>query len=229
MRRPPSQRALALTHGWLESNMRRDSVLARRFRSLLWQEVARVVARMTFLGVRGGVNGVGGVSGGGSVVGVPVPGGFGVKIADAAARAAAETQAEARAYAQATAAAQARARPEDVAASVARAKAQRVAHVVQAYAAARAHADAQAPIRVRASPRAQTAAGSATTQPFIPTSGGGPAAGLEPLMPEIRHLAQRIAKLVLVNMQVYWSLYETEGFLIDEDDDETVAEEDGNC
>ena len=49
---------------------------------------------------------------------------------------------------------------------------------------------------------------------FIPESGGG-TAGLEPLMPEIRHLAQRLAKLVLVNMQVYWSLYEADGFLVE--------------
>ncbi|KAF8510080.1 Tcp11-domain-containing protein [Hysterangium stoloniferum] len=39
--------------------------------------------------------------------------------------------------------------------------------------------------------------------------------GLESLMPEIRHLGQRIAKLALMNMKVYWSLYEADGFLRD--------------
>lgn len=51
---------------------------------------------------------------------------------------------------------------------------------------------------------------------FPAASGGGTATtGLEPLMPEIRHLAQRLAKLVLVNMRVYWSLYEADGFLVE--------------
>jgi len=41
------------------------------------------------------------------------------------------------------------------------------------------------------------------------------ALGLESLMPEIRHLGQRIAKLALMNMKVYWSFYEADGFLND--------------
>lgn len=39
------------------------------------------------------------------------------------------------------------------------------------------------------------------------------AAGLEPLMPEIRHLGERIAKLVSFHGRVYRGLYEAEGFL----------------
>ncbi|KAB5595956.1 Protein SOK1 [Ceratobasidium theobromae] len=39
------------------------------------------------------------------------------------------------------------------------------------------------------------------------------AAGLEPLMPEIRHLADRIAKLVGFHGRVYRGLYEADGFL----------------
>lgn len=44
------------------------------------------------------------------------------------------------------------------------------------------------------------------------------ALGLETLMPEVRHLAQRVAKLSLMNMKVYWSLYEADGFLKDPPD-----------
>ncbi|CAE6412517.1 hypothetical protein ACGC1H_005467 [Rhizoctonia solani] len=39
------------------------------------------------------------------------------------------------------------------------------------------------------------------------------AAGLEPLMPEIRHLGERIAKLASFHGRVYRGLYEAEGFL----------------
>lgn len=39
------------------------------------------------------------------------------------------------------------------------------------------------------------------------------AAGLEPLMPEIRHLGERIGKLVSFHGRVYRGLYEAEGFL----------------
>ncbi|KAG8735296.1 hypothetical protein FRC12_018147 [Ceratobasidium sp. 428] len=39
------------------------------------------------------------------------------------------------------------------------------------------------------------------------------AAGLEPLMPEIRHLGERIAKLVSFHGRVYRGLYEADGFL----------------
>ncbi|CAE7216440.1 unnamed protein product [Rhizoctonia solani] len=39
------------------------------------------------------------------------------------------------------------------------------------------------------------------------------AAGLEPLMPEVRHLGERIAKLVSFHGRVYRGLYEAEGFL----------------
>lgn len=38
-------------------------------------------------------------------------------------------------------------------------------------------------------------------------------AGLEPLMPEIKHLASRIAKLTYINMKTFWSLYTAPGFL----------------
>lgn len=117
-RKPPSQPALNLMSGWIQTHMRRDSMLAARFRELLKQEVAEVVTRLTFVP---------------SGCSVSVPGSDGVKAAAAA---------------------------------------------------------------------------------FIPGSGGG-TAGLEPLMPEIRHLAQRLGKLVLVNMRVYWCLYEGRGFLVE--------------
>ncbi|GJJ15649.1 hypothetical protein Clacol_009927 [Clathrus columnatus] len=38
-------------------------------------------------------------------------------------------------------------------------------------------------------------------------------AGLEPLMPEIKHLANRIAKLTYINLKIFWSLYTAPGFL----------------
>ncbi|KAF8513765.1 T-complex protein 11-domain-containing protein [Gautieria morchelliformis] len=116
-RRPPSQAALDLMSGWIQSHMRRDSALAGRLRTLLRQEVAHVVSQLTFATASCNES---------------APGSVGMK----------------------------------------------------------------APT-------------------FIPESGGG-TAGLEPLMPEIRHLAQRLAKLVLVNMRVYcWSLYEADGFLVE--------------
>ena len=43
----------------------------------------------------------------------------------------------------------------------------------------------------------------------------GVASGLEPLMPEINHLAERLSKLVSIHMNVYGALYAQPGFLSD--------------
>ncbi|QRV92377.1 SOK1 kinase [Ceratobasidium sp. AG-Ba] len=50
-------------------------------------------------------------------------------------------------------------------------------------------------------------------QPKPATAAPAVAAGLEPLMPEIRHLGERIAKLVSFHGRVYRGLYEADGFL----------------
>ena len=42
------------------------------------------------------------------------------------------------------------------------------------------------------------------------------ASGLEPLMPEIRHLAQKLSKLVSIHLNVYGTLYTQPGFIRDE-------------
>ena len=42
-----------------------------------------------------------------------------------------------------------------------------------------------------------------------------PGNGLEPLMPEIQHLGERIAKLVAFHSRVYHLVYETPGFMLD--------------
>lgn len=41
------------------------------------------------------------------------------------------------------------------------------------------------------------------------------ASGIEPLMPEIRHLADRLSKLAAIHVNVYGSLYAQPGFLVD--------------
>ena len=41
------------------------------------------------------------------------------------------------------------------------------------------------------------------------------ASGLEPLMPEIRHLAEKLAKLVAIHLNVYGALYAQPGFVLD--------------
>lgn len=43
--------------------------------------------------------------------------------------------------------------------------------------------------------------------------GGTATSGLEPLMPEIQHLAERLSKLVAIHMDVYGALYAQPGFL----------------
>ena len=45
------------------------------------------------------------------------------------------------------------------------------------------------------------------------TSAGTDAAGLEPLMPEIRHPAEKLRKLVGIHLNVYGALYAQPGFL----------------
>jgi hypothetical protein len=42
----------------------------------------------------------------------------------------------------------------------------------------------------------------------------GSGGGLEPLMPEIKHLGERVAKLVGFHERVYTPLYEAEGFIL---------------
>ncbi|CCM03545.1 uncharacterized protein FIBRA_05679 [Fibroporia radiculosa] len=54
----------------------------------------------------------------------------------------------------------------------------------------------------------------------LPAEGGvqqepGAASGLEPLMPEIRHLAERLAKLASIHLNVYGALYAQPGFVAD--------------
>ena len=41
------------------------------------------------------------------------------------------------------------------------------------------------------------------------------ASGLEPLLPEIRHLAEKLSKLVSIHLNVYGTLYTQPGFLVD--------------
>lgn len=43
---------------------------------------------------------------------------------------------------------------------------------------------------------------------------GGAASGLEPLMPEINHLAEKLSKLVSIHMDVYGALYAQPGFVL---------------
>lgn len=46
-----------------------------------------------------------------------------------------------------------------------------------------------------------------------PLPAGGTGTGLEPLMPEILHLGERIARLVCFHGKVYGRLYEVDGFI----------------
>lgn len=46
-------------------------------------------------------------------------------------------------------------------------------------------------------------------------SGDQPATGLEPLMAEIRHIAERLVKLINIHMNVYGILYTQPGFIMD--------------
>lgn len=66
--------------------------------------------------------------------------------------------------------------------------------------------DEEASSSRRSRPNPASSRPSASTAPAV-------AAGLEPLMPEIRHLGERIAKLVSFHGRVYRGLYEAEGFL----------------
>lgn len=53
----------------------------------------------------------------------------------------------------------------------------------------------------------------ATMPPKAGAAQDGSASGLEPLMPEIRHLAEKLKKLVAIHLNVYGALYAQPGFL----------------
>ena len=73
------------------------------------------------------------------------------------------------------------------------------------------------------SPCASSPSSSTSTSSSTPTSQKDPvptSSGLEPLMPEIRHLAERAAKLVTIHGNVYGALYSLPAFLTREDGQE---------
>ncbi|KAI0720506.1 T-complex protein 11-domain-containing protein [Cerioporus squamosus] len=72
-------------------------------------------------------------------------------------------------------------------------------------------------------PSSSSSQPSSSTPKSENTDAAPTSSGLEPLMPEIRHLAERAAKLVTIHGNVYGELYSLPSFLTGEDDDAAVV------
>ncbi|RDX53333.1 Tcp11-domain-containing protein [Lentinus brumalis] len=73
------------------------------------------------------------------------------------------------------------------------------------------------------SPSSPSSPSSSSTPKTENTNAAPTSSGLEPLMPEIRHLAERAAKLVTIHGNVYGAMYALPSFLTGEDDDADVV------